>query len=208
MVQGTTLIVGTNLGNSSVVQFNTIRTLVNSSKFIFGIINNAFLPELTKFISQGKKTLSINLFDLSVKATIFVSVFLATFLFIFGEIIINIWTDYSIEINILFLNLLIVELTFFSLWNVVSNIIVSINKHEYISKIFAMSSILYFAIIYLFIEKLNITIIPIALILMDLIIIYYVFKNLKIHFKEVNFYNLFFNFSYTFNFFKTIIKNK
>ncbi len=206
LIQGSTLLVGSKLGNSSVVQFNTIRTLVNSGKFIFGIINNSFLPELTKFISQGKKSLSISLFDLSVKTTFVLSAILSIFLFVFGEIIINIWTDYTIEINILFLNLLILEIMFFSSWFVGSNLLISINKHEYISKVFTISSILYFTIIYLFLEKLNIIIIPIALILMDLIMLFYVYKNLKNEFKVINLGQILFNYRKSYHFLKKIIK--
>tara|TARA_Y200000002_G_scaffold366537_1_gene357600 strand:- start:17164 stop:18510 length:1347 start_codon:yes stop_codon:yes gene_type:complete len=208
LIQGSTWLVGYKLGNTSLVQFNTIRTLVNAGKFLLGIINNSFLPEFTKFISKGQNIITNTLFFLSIHITFFVMVLLTSTLFIFGELIINLWTDKGILINKVFFNLLTLELLFFSFWFISSNLLVSINKHEFISRVFAILSLFFFIITYLLIDVINITAVPVALIIMDLFMIYYVFKYVKVEFKNIDFIDGIFNFKKSKKLLLKLLKSK
>jgi O-antigen/teichoic acid export membrane protein len=208
LVQGSTYLVGNKLGNTSVVQFNTIRTLLNSCKFLLGIINSSFLPEFTKLYALSKNKLFEIYYYLSIHLTFIITIPIVLILTFFGEEIILIWTNDKVEVDKLFFYLMIVQLVFYSIWFVSSNLIVSINEHKKISRDFAFTSLGFLIMAFFLIDILDLSSIPILLIIMDVILIFSVQKSIKNKIGISFNFDKFFNINESFNLAKDLIKKK
>ena len=206
IIQGSTYIVGYKLGSKNVVIFNTVRTLINFSKMLLNLINNSFLSEFTKIYANGNKNLLKQTFNLSLQLTLISVLISSTILLFFGQEIITIWTNYEINVDIIFLSLMIVEAILYSVWFIKSNLIVSCNFHKEISISFALSSILFFVLLFMSIDNFNLNSVPLSLSILNILMIYSVNKSLKFNFGFSNNLLKLLNFKKGINFIKNLKK--
>jgi|GEM_PF-6645408 len=108
IIQGTSFIIGKQLGAQQLVLFNTLRTLTNSIKSFSNTYYMSFLPNFTELLAQNKLVNARKLFMNVFKNTILIGVSFIIVYYLFGEWFFKFWTHNKIPFNEnLFLVLLI-----------------------------------------------------------------------------------------------------
>lgn len=173
--QGVTLIVNFFLGSTSVVLFNTTRTLVNFCKSTIDILHKSMWPIIS--ILYGKNDVEM-LRKMHYKILVF-SAFLALsttfFLFFAGSFLFKYWTKGSVIFDFnLFILLLIAFLTN-TIWSSSNLLLQATNNHKSFSLIYLLASLTIFALVFLSISTSHqLIFIPIVIILVDIILIRFV----------------------------------
>lgn len=176
--QGIIIIIGMFLGSYMVASFNIIRTLTRVMLKLSAVFINSFLPEMSTAYGAKKmhllKFLNRRLLKISFSIT-----FLSTiFLLIFGKIIIELWTRNQIIFDSLIINLLIIEVLFYSVWYCGSVVIISANKHFKAVSIYLISGFFANVCCFLFISNFGIKAVPVFLILSDIVVAIYVINEM------------------------------
>ena len=99
LLQGTTFIVGKQLGAVNLVTFNTTRTLVNSIKSFVGIYYSSFLSEFTILQAQENFERAKNIFKKMYKNTIILAVIFIIIYYLLGAWIMQFWTKGKVSIE-------------------------------------------------------------------------------------------------------------
>ncbi|MDB4414888.1 lipopolysaccharide biosynthesis protein [bacterium] len=177
IIQGMITAVGSILGSVAVVAFSTTRTLVNLIKQIMGVINNSTWAEFSILLGKGDKLLAKKLHRRAVQFSFWLSLVAIIFLFFFGEIILEIWTQGNVKVDELFFILMLLSVAANTMWYTSIIVPISINQHNRIAKFYFISTIISFFIAIILMESLGIISVPIGLLIIDLIMIPIVFKN-------------------------------
>jgi len=114
---GSTIIVATQLGPSTVAVFSTLRTLVNLTKQIPVTICNALWPELTSLEAKKQYEILRKIHFFLVKIGFSISLCLGMIIHFSGENIVNLWTNGRIIYNPGLLNVFLVYIVFQLTWS-------------------------------------------------------------------------------------------
>lgn len=98
-IQGMTIIVGTLLGPVALVTFNALRTLTRFANSMIQSLTQAIEPEFARAWGANSQTLLLRLFTESLGYEIWLALGSATFLIIFGDSILSVWTDGRVVMN-------------------------------------------------------------------------------------------------------------
>ena len=176
--QGFILIVKFLLGNTSVVVYNTTRTLINFIKVGLSLINNSVTPEFS--LAYGRKDYGVmkKLHRYSVSMALYISVFSSCFMLIFGRLIYTFWTNYKIEFNVTLFTCFLITLILNSFWYTSGAVLSSTNNHKRFSFYYLISTIValflgYFVTMYTG----NINYTPLSLIVIDISLIFFVIRS-------------------------------
>ncbi len=177
VLQGFTLLVGFVYGSVAVVLYNTTRTLVNFAKIGLGLIGNSFWPEYS--LAYGKKDFGLmkKMHRYSVSSSLYLSILLAFFLFLFGKTIYMPWTNYKMDFNsVLFYNFLF-TMVLSTIWGVSSVVLAATNNHKMYSLLYLISTIISLGVAYAILKTAgNISFLPLALLVTDILLIVVVEK--------------------------------
>lgn len=127
IIQGTSFLVGKNLGPSSLVTYNTVRTLVSSIRSFSSIFYGVFLPEYTILISQQKYYKAKKVFYYVFIFTISFSFFLLIIYLLLGNWFLKLWTHGKITPENPFYTLMLCMIFVNTLSNCASNILNATN---------------------------------------------------------------------------------
>jgi O-antigen/teichoic acid export membrane protein len=131
LLQGTSTIVGLNLGAKTLVMFNTVRTLVNMAKQIINIINLSVYSEF----SYAYGASNMNLFHRLIRSSLVINVVLSflacIMLFFLSNFILLWWTNGVVEADALFLGLFLLYTFLGSISSVALTVLLSINIFKY-----------------------------------------------------------------------------
>lgn len=175
--QGFTLLINSMLGSIAVVQFNTLRTLISFVRSGIDILYNSMWPEIT--LAYGRK--DFLLMRTLNRYTIFFSLAIVTIfsliLAVFGKSIFIIWTGNEIEFNSVLFYLFLVTVFSNTLWSSSCVILQSTNNHKLSSLLYLIATMVSLGIAYVIISfTKNISFVPCALLIIDVIMIPIVFK--------------------------------
>lgn len=175
--QGVTLLINFFLGSVAVVIFNTTRTLVNFCKATIDILHKSVWPEVS--ISYGNLNLvllrkthyrTILFSFLLAILTVILMVIVGPFLYVF-------WTKGTLVFDSVLFYLLLISLITNALWSASSVLLQATNNHKEFSVFYLFSSILAFLFTtFIVIRFNNITLIPISMLLVDFLLLWFVFK--------------------------------
>jgi len=146
---GIIFIINNLLGPSSVVIFNTVRTVTRSALQGVNIVNNAVSPQMTIAFSSNNIKLLKKLYLYCCRFSLFGSTFASIFLLLFGIFIIQYWTKSNQEIDKHFFYLILFSLPFNALWLASSVILASTNSLFFIGQIYLILSLVLLPIAYI-----------------------------------------------------------
>ena len=169
LMQGTSTIVGLNLGSRQLVIFNTVRTLVNMAKQVINIINLSIFSEFS--YAYGAKNLV--LFRRLVRSGMLLNAVLAfsgcLFLFFAGEYILKWWTNGVVVADHTFLNLFLVYTFLGSISSVALTVILSVNIPKHSGVLYLLFIVLLLTVNSLMIKSMGLTFLAISLIVFEVI---------------------------------------
>lgn len=127
LMQGTSTIVGLNLGAKSLVVFNTVRTLVNMVKQIIGVINLSLFSEFSYSYGAKNLDLFIRLLRSSILINFLLSTVACVILFFLGEYILYWWTVGVVSAEVSFFRVFLVYTLLGSLSSVALTVLLATN---------------------------------------------------------------------------------
>ena len=130
LLQGFTLIVNKYFGSSSVVLYNTTRTMCNFIKTLLNSIQNSVWPEYS--IAYGLKNIDRMkyLYYKAIRISFVLSLIISAVLLLVGPIIYNIWTSNMVHFSYSLMCSFLVVLIVNTLWNTGSVVLLSTNNHS------------------------------------------------------------------------------
>lgn len=176
-IQGMLLIIGAVLGPVSVVVFSTLRTLTRFGFQVMNMINSTIWPEMSTSYGSGDMQLTRKLHRYSCQISFWASLSAIVFLAFTGEWIIKIWTQGRVSFNPMLFNLLLLIIFTNSLWLTSSIVLIATNKHQKIAFLYVSGSIISLFIAYMLIPLMGVPGAAIALLAIDLLMIFTVIKN-------------------------------
>ncbi len=168
--QGSTLVVGALFGAGQVAVFVTLRTLANALRQGFAAIIHALWPELTALEATKRFETLREIFILSSKAMLLLSVCGSLFLAFEGDDVVRLWTRggiaYDNRLMAAFLALLLSQ----TYWLSSSIVMASSNNHRLLSFSYVASSVLGLGLGYLIAVPLGISGVVLGLLAGDLLV--------------------------------------
>jgi O-antigen/teichoic acid export membrane protein len=179
LIQGLTTSIGVVLGSTQVVIFNTTRTLMNMAKQIVNIVNLSFISEFSYAFGVGNHTLLRRLFQKVQATNMGISLISVAGVLIFGQWILDIWTQHRIDVVQPFFVLFGVSVFLNSWWSGGLVLLIATNKQYKTGAYFLFVSIFILGFILLFLERGGLTWIATMLIAFEVLMIFVVFHFCK-----------------------------
>jgi O-antigen/teichoic acid export membrane protein len=176
--QGMILLIGSFLGSAPVVVFNTIRTYSRMLLKVSAISINSYSPEMSSLYGTNKIRLLRFLNRKLIKASFLTSTAIIFLSYFVGEEIIKAWTNDKFPIDHNLYLLILFETFIHSVWYVGHVPITAANKHFNIVLWYIFSGILSLVVAYLLFPLAASIAAPIALIFSDIIISFFVVKEM------------------------------
>jgi O-antigen/teichoic acid export membrane protein len=148
VIQGTTFLIGTHLGASTLVTFSTIRTLINSIKAFVGAFYSSFLPEFTVTIAQNQYKRAQRLYKVMLSYTFLFTIAFTIFYYLLGDYIIFYWTKGKINLEQPFFNYMLVLALVNTLGSCAYTVLNATNENKVVGIFYAILS--FFTIIGVF----------------------------------------------------------
>jgi hypothetical protein len=140
--QGFTLFVNKYFGASSLVLYNTTRTLCNFIKTIMNSINYSVWPELSIAYGKHDYVKMKRIYYSSLFLSVALSILISIFLLIAGPFIYVVWTNNEIEFDFSLMFAFLLVLFFNNFWFTGSVVLAATNKHSVLSILFVLGSCL------------------------------------------------------------------
>jgi len=175
-MQGMIMVVGANLGASSVVVFSIMRTVSRVALQGMGIINSSFWPELSVAFGKGDIALARKLHRLSCQMSFWISTVSIVCLFVLGGAIIQIWTQGKVVVDFEFFALMMAVIFANSFWFTSSVVHAAINKHQVMAALYLLGSGCALFLATVLLQRIGINGAAIALLSVDCCMILYVVK--------------------------------
>lgn len=140
--QGFTLFVNKYFGASSLVLYNTTRTLCNFIKMIMNSINYSVWPELSIAYGKHDYVKMKRMYYSSLFLSVALSILISIFLLIAGPFIYVVWTNNEIEFDFSLMFAFLLVLFFNNFWFTGSVVLAATNKHSVLSILFVLGSCL------------------------------------------------------------------
>lgn len=148
VLQGTTLIIGKNLGSASLVHFTVIRTLVNSIKSFTSIFYNSLLPEYTVLIANNKFSEAKIIFKKILPVSIFIIFLLAGAYYFGGEFLVTHWTKGAIKLEYPFYSIMLWVVIVSTISDCSYSVLNATNENRVVGIYYAFFSIIVIIAIY------------------------------------------------------------
>lgn len=178
LLQGTTLVVGSVLGASLVVVFNTLRTLVNSIRTFSSVLYLPTMPQFAFYMAE-KKIAEVKGLLISVTKKVIIASFLfCLFIYFFKDIILRLWLKTEIIYSEMFFMFMLFSVFFHTIWNANSMLSLGVN---YLDRLiyYPVIVLFYLGIVFLVIKEYGLISVSIGMFFLDLTMLYIVFKSNK-----------------------------
>ncbi len=139
--QGLIVVIGAWLGPIAVVSFSTLRTLSRLNLQLVAIFKHTLWPELSRAFGAGDISLARRLHRYACQASLVLSIFGGSMLWIFGPIIYRIWIGHNIIFDAACFHVLLLAVVTNSLWDTSAVIPMSINSHCRIAVAYAAAAL-------------------------------------------------------------------
>ena len=175
-LQGTVLVIGAAAGAAAVPAFTAVRTLSRVAVQCILVVNHALMPSFTAAAAVDDGERRRRLATISMLAS-FLFVLPAFFVLAFGgETVVSIWTHGSVHPALSLVAVMACMMVVNAIWQPLSNLILSINRHESYSYYYLLASILAIAAAYPLARLLGATGAAVSLLLLDLVMLRHVLK--------------------------------
>lgn len=173
-IQGMVLVIAAVLGPVAVATFSTMRTLTRFGFQLMEAVKNSVWPELSTAYGKQNWNLARRLHRLACQASLWSSIATVTFLYIFGEKIMAIWTHGRIAIDLSAFHWLLLVILANSFWYTSSVVTVASNTHERVAAVYLAGTVSSLFIARLLMPHFGISGAAMALLAIDVIVGWYV----------------------------------
>lgn len=176
--QGFTILINHYFGATTLVTFNTTRTMVNFIRTMIQTITSAVKPEFSLAYGRSDFNFMRRIHKKTLKYCFCISIFIGLILISIGPLIYHIWTSGKISFNYGIMIPLVIAMILNSLWEASGITLTSTNNHICMGYLYLLSTIIALAIAYLFCSylNLNITLIAICIAISDILMVYYTIR--------------------------------
>jgi O-antigen/teichoic acid export membrane protein len=136
-LQGFTIAIGSVLGPIAVVSFSTLRTLSRLSLQIAVVIKHGLWPELSRAFGTGDVSLARRLHRHACQASLALSAFGGSFLWLAGPYIYRLWIRDGVRFDAACFHILLLGVIVNSVWETSSVIPISTNAHCRIAMVYS-----------------------------------------------------------------------
>jgi O-antigen/teichoic acid export membrane protein len=178
-IQGSAIIVGIAISTTAVASFVAVRTLTRSGVQLTTIVNHAIMPEMSGAAGRNDSKLITKFVTITIASSLIVLVPLSLFLILYGVEFIKLWTRNSIQVDQLFVVVMVASMLINGIWHPLSNMLLALNLHSRYSYMFVVVASVAMIISYplaLFADK---TGVAIAILLMDAFMMFHVGKLIR-----------------------------
>ncbi len=148
ILQGFTILVNKFFGASTLVTFNTTRTMCNFIKTFLNSIQNSIAPEYSIAYGENNIDRMRSLHRKGIRATLALTLVLIIFFLVFGPTIYQIWTRGQVIFSYPIMSSLLLVLFFDVLWNTSAVSLTATNNHTRIGITYLLLSCLILALAY------------------------------------------------------------
>lgn len=175
-LQGTVLVIGAAAGASAIPAFTAVRTLSRVAVQCILVVNHALMPSFTAAAALDDGERRARLATISM-ITSFLFVLPAFFMLAFGgRRIVGLWTHGSVHPAVPLIAVMACMMVVNAIWQPLSNLILSINRHERYSYHYLLASLLMIAAAYPLVRLLGTTGAAVSLLLLDLAMLRHVLR--------------------------------
>lgn len=182
-MQGSTFVVRIALGPVAVAVFNTVRTVCQSIKSVYAIVNGSTYPEIQIAYGSGDVEAVKKIYIYSIQFVLFVSVLGYLFLVLFGPTIYAWWTNHSLQVSNEIFYIFLLGIPLNAIWWTSGTVFRAINKPTKYSLCGLLSAVVATLITYILSYPLSLTGAAIGFVVMDLLM---VMLTLPMAGKEIN----------------------
>lgn len=130
VLQGTSYLIGSKLGSIELVVFNTVRTLLNSTKSFVSVFYYSFLPSFTVLFARSNYNEAKKKYWQMIGGSILLSSVFTIIFYFFGNSIIMFWTTSKISIEKSVFFILLISSYLNTLWNASYSVLNSANCNK------------------------------------------------------------------------------
>jgi O-antigen/teichoic acid export membrane protein len=149
-LQGSAIAVGAAVGAAAVPVFTSLRTLARVGLFFIYAVNKPILPEFTSEFSRGNVPWVKKITGAIITFNTLVGIVAALVLASFGDVLLAWWTKGAISAPQAMIYLTAAALLAGAVWEPTSLLLLSVNRHEGFTYVFAFGSGLAVALCYVF----------------------------------------------------------
>lgn len=175
-LQGTVLVIGAAAGPGAIPAFTAVRTLSRVAVQCILIVNHALMPSFTAAAAIDDAERRIRLATISMISS-FLFVLPAFLVLAFGgRFIVGVWTHGSVHPALSLIVVMACMMVVNAIWQPLSNLILSINRHETYSYHYLLVSAVMIATAYPLVRLLGATGAAVSLLLLDLVMLRHVMR--------------------------------
>lgn len=170
-LQGTALAVGAAAGPSMVPIFTSLRTLSRVGLQLLMAASLPLMPEYTAAYARGQLDWIRRVTGGVVTLSIIVGGGYGLGLGLFGEALLDLWTQGAVQPPLLMIALTAISMLAAALWNTIANLLIAVNRHERFSYLFAIAAGFSVVLTYGFVARWGISYAAAAGLLMDVVVL-------------------------------------
>lgn len=174
--QGIVTVVAVVLGPPAVAVFSTLRTLSRLAFQLMNMVNNTVWPEVSAAYGANNLALARKLHHYSCRVSIWGAALSVMVLFIFGDFIVDNWTQGKIDMNYSVFYVMLAIILFNSLWLTSSVVPLATNQHQKTAICFLIGTSLSVLSAIFLTQQFGLTGTAIAALFSDLLMTCYVLK--------------------------------
>lgn len=179
--QGVIIIIGSLLTPTDVVVFSTLRTLSRFALQLMRMIRATISPEISAAYAVQNMVLARKLHRYSCKVSLWVSLVAVMGLLLFGNWLVRLWTNNTVEMNFVLFNFMLATIIFNSFWYTSFAILTATNQHQKIVPSYFLVVAFCLLATIILVPILGIIGASISLMIIDILMIFFVTKqSLKI----------------------------
>ena len=173
LLQGNTMMVGTMLGGTAVVIFNTVRTLINSIKAFVSVFYLPTMPEFSILMSENRYAEAGRKMASLLVRIFLMSLGICLFIYFFRDFIMQLWLKNSITYSNVFIIFMLLSILFQNLWNAASMLPLAINNLSKLS-LFPVLCAIALVVQYFIITSTRLEGVAVSLFVMDVLMLLFV----------------------------------
>jgi O-antigen/teichoic acid export membrane protein len=140
-LQGAVMAIGAVGGPAAVPAFAVVRTLARAALQFSFRFTVAAMPRYTSHVARGGEARASQVAVLNLAVALVLTLPAAALLLVFGREFVALWTNGRIVPSFVLVALMAVSMVLNALWSALSNLLLSVNRHETFAKVYLASSI-------------------------------------------------------------------
>lgn len=169
-VQGAVLIIGTQLGPLALVSFVAVRTFSNLVRQLNNVVNQGLQTAITHAIAENDLGQARRLYTWARSATFAVSLVAGLVAAIGGTWVIGLWTSGSVEVDRVFLVLMILVVVLDAPYLATVPVLVAADEQQVLGGRFLLGTALSLGVMVVGLHAIGLVLVPLAMVIVDIVV--------------------------------------